>query len=176
MAPLSQPRPDECSKYYHTVRDNACEVYHALEAGWRCRCSSPHFANLQLECRTSAEASPLFNIFLSFLNQSSQSTTQSTTAQKTWVETQVNKDEFDEQIDTNVQHQGSDKIRTDEHSGFIDTLRTSVITTGTFPPVMASNANKTRKSVRIMEPNSDSEYPLKQQGKRAAALVTGSMC
>lgn len=67
-------------------------------------------------------------------------------------------------------------IRTDEHSGFIDALRTSAITTGTFSPVMASNANKTRKSVRIMEPNSDSEYPLKQQGKRAAALVTGSMC
>lgn len=41
------------------------------------------------------------------------------------------------------------------------------MTTDSFSPVMGSNANKSRKSVRIMEPNKDSEHRLKQQGKRA---------
>ena len=161
MAPLSTPRLDECSKYYHVVRDNACDVYYALEDGWRCRCSNPHNANLQLECRNPAHASPLFNVSLSFLSQSSQSTT----AQREWLEAQVNVDELDEQIDTNVRRQGSNMPGSVDDSGSSDALVTSSTTANTFSPVMASNSNKARKVVRIMEPHSDPNLPSVQQGE-----------
>ena len=166
LAPLSTPRLDECSKYYHVVRDNACDVYHALEDGWRCRCSSPHDANLQLECRNPAQASPLFNISLSFLSQSSQSTI----AQRNWLEAQVNVDEPDEQIDTNSRRQGNNMIRSVDDSGLADALGTSSITADTFSPVMASSSTTARNFVRIMEPHSDSILPSKQQGKTNTVL------
>ena len=161
LAPLSMPRLDECSKYCHIVRDNACEVYHALEDGWRCRCSNSHNANLQLECRKPAQASPLFNISLSFFSESSQCTT----AQRNWLKAQVNVDEPDEQIDTNSRRQGNDMTRSVDNSGFPDALGTSSNTADTFSPVMASNSNTARRIVRIMEPHGDLILPLQQQGK-----------
>ena len=166
LAPLSTPRLDECSKYYHVVRDNACDVYYALEDGWKCRCSNPHYANLQLECRNPAHESPLFNISLSFLSQSSQSTA----AQKRWLEAQVNVDELDEQIDTSIRRQGIGMPQSVHDSGSTDGLVTSSMTANTFSPVMESNSNTARKLVRIMEPHSDSGLPSKQQGKTNTGL------
>lgn len=163
LAPLSTPRPDECSRYYHVVRDNACDVYYALEDGWRCRCSNPHNANLQLECRNPAHASPLFNISLSFMSQSSPSTT----AQRKWLEAQVNVDELDDQIDTNIRRQGSNMPRSVDDSGSTDALVTSSIIADTFSPVLASNSNTARKLVRIAEPHSGASLPSKQQGPRS---------
>ena len=161
LAPSSMPRLDECSRYYHVVRDNACDVYYALEDGWRCRCSNSHNANLQLECRNPAHESPLFNISLSFLSQASQSTT----AQWKWLEAQVNVDELDEQIDFNIRRQGSNMPRSVDDLGSRDTVVTSSTTADTFSPVMASKRNKAHKIVRIMEPHIDSNLPSNQQGK-----------
>lgn len=85
----------------------------------------------------------------------------------------MNIDELDEQIDTSVRYQGSDMIRLDDTSGSIDALRTGSTTADTFLPVMASNTNTVRKSVRIIEPNNNSKQLSKQQGKRFPVLDCG---
>ena len=121
---------------------------------------------MQLEHRTSAQASSLFNISLSFLSQSSQSTT----AQKTWLKTQINIDKLDEQININVQHQRSDMIWSDNNLTSIDALKTSSITADMFLLVIASNTNIVCKLVRIIELNSDLKQSLKQQDKRILIL------
>ena len=161
LAPLSMPRLDECSKYCRVVRDSACDVYYALEDGWRCRCSNPHNASLQLECRNPAPASPLFNISLSFSSQSSQSTA----AQLKWLKARINVDESDEHIDASPQRQGSNTTRSVGDSGSAKALGTSSIMADTLLPVMAGSSVKARKFVRIKEPHSDPILPPKQRGK-----------
>lgn len=104
LAPLSKSRrPGEASKYHHTVRDNACKVYDALEAGWKCQRSCLHTANLQLERRNSAQSSPLFTIILS----SQSHTTRSTSPQQNWLEAHFSIDELDEQIRRDGCHQAN---------------------------------------------------------------------
>ena len=55
--------------------------------------------------------------------------------------------------------------RSVDDSGSSDALVTRSTTADTFSPVMASNGNKARKLVRIVEPHSDSNLPSKPQRK-----------
>ena len=109
LAPLSTPKLDDWPKYYRNLRDNACDIYHALEDGWRCRCPNPHIANLRLKLGPAS----LFNISLSVLSQDSQRKT----AQMRWLEAKVDVDEPDEHIDSSSQCQGSNTTRSVGDSG-----------------------------------------------------------
>lgn len=164
LAPSSKPRPEKFSNYCHIVRDNACDLYDALEAGWKCRCSFSHNANLQLERRNTAQASPLFKISLSFLGQSSQGTP----AQKTWLEAQVDVDALDEQFGTDAGRQGNHTSQSDDEPVSTYALTSNSITTTVSLPIMAGK--KTFQPVRIVEPDSSTKQPAKPQGKRCIIL------
>ncbi|KAL8712207.1 MAG: hypothetical protein Q9225_006986, partial [Loekoesia sp. 1 TL-2023] len=173
LAPVLKPRPDEACKYHHLVRENACKVYDALEAGWKCRRSCLHNANLQLERRDSTQSSNLFKISLTFENQF----VHSTSSLPNWLEAQFDIDELDEQMGRDGRPHANDFIHSNNGSLYAQPSYGSSTTRAI--PLPTTAGKQARRSVRFAEPDDGTKQPYKPQRSRsgtANSLQISSLC
>lgn len=155
LAPSVKPRPEEYSKYYYKVRENACGLYEALETGWKCRCMASHKAKLQLERRSEPHVSQFFNLSLSFLNQ------RADLSQKAWLGTQINVDDLsDGEIGEAGEKEHKEAAR-DQKLPHVTTTSSNLGPTTTHTSLSCKLGKRSGPFVKIIEPIGSHKPPRK---------------
>ena len=160
LAPSPKSPSKTLSQHYWIVREDACEVYNAVENSWKCRHPCSHTVNLQLESRDSGEGLPRFIAALSFQDQSSGSQI----SEQKWVETRLHVAESNVQIPPGSACQRSLTMQSVEESPSANALDQSSSTMSS-PP--GGSSMRSQLPVEVQGSKRVTEQPSESKGTLA---------